>query len=196
MKFILILSFFSTLAFSKPALYCGKFNWSGKFSVDNIWIEDGKLNPGMTPKTKGFTGVYNELGLQSKSDGDCICIKGEVGKADYETSGEKGFEFKNILGLYTCHGHVEVKTDMKSLAKQGLHLSTHFEKFRTVLTKWGLRKDDILMSVYDKEFPVKDEASLKLAVEKFQSSQSLKLRVIREDSLVYVDFPAKPAVKP
>jgi hypothetical protein len=196
MKLILILSLFSNPAFSKSALYCGKFYWSGKFAFDNIWIEDGKFNPSITTDSKGFTGVYNELGLQNKSDGDCICLKGEIGKAKYETSGEKGFEFKQILGLYACHTHVEIKTDIKSLGKLGLELGPHFEKFETVLSNWGLRKGDILMSVYDKNFPIKDEASLKLAVQVFQSAQSLKFRVIREESVVYVDYMAKPVLKP
>ncbi len=190
MKFgilFLVLSL-TAMAAEKSKMYCGTFNWGGKFSQDNIWIEDGKFNPSISSDTKNFDSFYNELGLQSRSDGDCICVKGVVKKVDYETSGGKGLGFEVIDGLFTCKTHVEIKTDIETLKKLGLNLANYYVRHETLLKKWGLRKDDTFMSVYDQNFEIKDEPSLKQAIEKFKNFSNLKFRIIRNDKVEYIDY--------
>jgi hypothetical protein len=188
---LLICLSFNVLTAEKSSLYCGKFNWSGKYATDNIWIDDSKFNPSITSDTKNFRNVYNELGLQGRSDGECICIKGVLKKVDYETSGEKGYGFQSIDGLYLCDSHVEIKTDIQALKKLGLSLEKLFHKHDSILEKWGLRKDDTLMSVYDKNFKINDEQSLDKAILTYRTSKPLKFRVIRENKLIYIDYKTK-----
>lgn len=173
-----------------PKLYCGAFNWTGKFAPDNIWIDDGKFNASIDSNTQDYLRFYNELGLQTWDEGKCICVKGIVEKApkDYETSGGKQFLFKKITGLFTCKTHVEIKTDMETLKKTGVTLKPYFNENKKLFTKWRLKSDDVLMSVYDKNHKLNSKDSLDKAIKLFSHEKKLKFRVIRNNKVEYVDY--------
>ena len=89
-------------------LYCGIFHWTGKFSPDAIWIEDGKFNVSLDNETtKNYLTYYSpEGGLQGHSDGDCVCVMGTVRKVPVnQTTGGKGWLVKRLDGIYACHDH-------------------------------------------------------------------------------------------
>jgi hypothetical protein len=104
--------------FSRPVvpagnskLYCGTFHWTGKHAYDAIWIEDGKFNVSLDSiDTESYDKYYQpENGLNGRTDGDCICVKGTVKKVPVDqTSGGEGWLLKRIEGIYTCNDHSRI----------------------------------------------------------------------------------------